>query len=250
MLAFWSTGVTFEMLTLALQAQREPMIRAAALAIACLTAAMLLASPAQAGGPQGAPGNNGTVKIHDGSGEPSPEVRNQPHVCTFHLHFFFGDAEQTGDWWIESWPPTGDRTVAMGPETYTTDANGEDRAPATGAYELPDGHYKLFWEGATNPGEQTNIKHKVFWVDCPPAGGTSGGGNGGNGNGGGNGNVGGNAGGGSGEGTLGGSSGPGVGTLPDTSTEPARPGTLFAVLLIVGAMGGLTVMRGRGTADR
>ena len=37
-----------------------------------------------------------------------------------------------------------------------------------GTFGLPDGHYKLFWEGATNPGGQLEIKHKVFWVDCPP----------------------------------------------------------------------------------
>src|SRR5205809_4378440 len=120
-----------------------------------------------------APGNNGTVKIHDGATEPSPEVKNQPHVCTFHLHFFFADAGQAGDWWIESWPPTGDRgTVLAG--TYLTNANGEDRQPEEGAYQLPDGHYKLFWEGRNTQ----NVKHKVFWVKCAPTsgGGTTGGG--------------------------------------------------------------------------
>src|SRR5437773_5174603 len=68
----------------------------------------------------GPPGNNGTVKVHDGGTEPSPETRNQPHVCTFHLHFFFADAGQTGAWWIRSWPPTGaGATVLTG--TYLTD---------------------------------------------------------------------------------------------------------------------------------
>ncbi len=119
----------------------------------------------------GPPGNNGTVKIHDGGTEPSPEVRNQPHVCTFHLHFFFADAEQAGAWWIRSWSPTGDgATVLTG--TYLTDANGEYRTPAEpGAYTLPDGHYKLFWEGRSS----SNIKHKVFWVRCAATSGASGG---------------------------------------------------------------------------
>src|SRR5258705_4584539 len=119
----------------------------------------------------GPAGNNGTIKIHDGGTEPSPEVRNQPHVCTFHLHFFFADAEQAGAWWIRSWSPTGDgATVLTG--TYLTDANGEYRTPAEpGAYTLPDGHYKLFWEGRSS----SNIKHKAFWVRCAATSGASGG---------------------------------------------------------------------------
>ncbi|HZC32834.1 MAG TPA: hypothetical protein VE640_06070 [Candidatus Bathyarchaeia archaeon] len=47
------------------------------------------------------PGNNGTVKIHEGNTEKEPgEVRNEPHVCTFHLHFYFADPEQAGTWEI------------------------------------------------------------------------------------------------------------------------------------------------------
>ena len=119
----------------------------------------------------GPPGNNGTVKIHDGGTEPSPEVRNQPHVCTFHLHFFFADAGQAGAWWIRAWSPTGSgATVLTG--NYLTDANGEFRTPAEpGAYTLRDGHYKLFWEGRAS----TEIKHKVFWVKCAATSGASGG---------------------------------------------------------------------------
>jgi len=119
----------------------------------------------------GPPGNNGTVKIHDGGTEPSPKVRNQPHVCSFHLHFFFADAGQAGAWWIRSWSPTGSgATVLTG--NYVTDANGEFRTPAEpGAYTLPDGHYKLFWEGRSS----SNIKHKVFWVRCAATSGASGG---------------------------------------------------------------------------
>jgi hypothetical protein len=118
---------------------------------------------------QDAPGNNGTVKIHEGPDEPDPEVRNQPHVCTFHLHFFFGDDVQAGDWWIESWPPNADRGTVVLAGTYDA-TGGEDRDPDVGVHELPDGHYKLFWEGGTTPGGQLNIKHKVFWVDCAGGG--------------------------------------------------------------------------------
>ncbi len=111
-----------------------------------------------------APGNNGTVKIHNGGREPSPVIKNQPHVCTFHLHFFFADAGQKGKWWIKSWPPTG-RKVTVLAGSYTTNARGVYRTPASpNAYSLPDGHYKLFWQGRNSK----NVKHKVFWVKCAP----------------------------------------------------------------------------------
>ena len=126
--------------------------------------ALFVPSPSAAGaGPP--PGNDGTVKIHEGATEIEPIVANDPHVCTFHLHFFFADPRQAGDWRIEAWPPTGDgQTVLSG--TYDTSATGEDRAPDTGTYALPNGHYKLFWQGD----EENLWKHKVFWVECgPPA---------------------------------------------------------------------------------
>ena len=106
-------------------------------------------------------GNNGTVKIHDGAGEPHPEVRNQPHVCTFHMHFFFADAGQTGSWEIQKWAPGPKGQVVLS-GTYHTDSHGQDRQPETGAYSLPNGHYKLFWDGDTGKHD----KMKVFWVKC------------------------------------------------------------------------------------
>lgn len=110
-----------------------------------------------------APGNNGTVKIHDGATDTEPVVHNEPHVCTFHLHFFFADAFQSGDWWIQSWPPTGNGTTVLS-GSYTTGSNGETRVPAQGDFSLDPGHYKLFWQGD----ESNLIKHKVFWVTCEP----------------------------------------------------------------------------------
>ena len=217
--------------------------------MAVLAASTLLAIGAGIVTAHDAPGNNGTVKIHDGATEPSPEVKNQPHVCTFHLHFFFADAGQAGDWWIESWPPTGDRgTVLAG--TYLTNANGEDRQPEEGAYQLPNGHYKLFWEGRNTQ----NIKHKVFWVKCAPT--TGGGGGAGGGGGGGGGGAGGGAGGGVSGGAGGGVSGGagggvsggvqgaaggpgGVTTLPNTAFAPTGqqpPITLVLALLGTGVL--------------
>jgi hypothetical protein len=114
---------------------------------------------ATAAPPDEVPGNNGTVKIHEGAGEPPPEVRNEPHVCTFHLHFFFADAGDAGTWEIQEWSP-GDKGVVALDGTYLTDQNGEDRDPDAGTYTLPDGHYKLFWDGDLDTDKHD--KHKVF----------------------------------------------------------------------------------------
>lgn len=132
---------------------------------------------------QGPPGNNGTVKIHDGSGadgEPSPVMRNEPHVgCVFHIHGFNFDGGQSGDWKILEWPPTGNGELAASGD-YSANSNGEfeedvDLTAYVAAH--PSGHnqgnhFKLFVEGengTANDGtfETTEVKHKVFWVECP-----------------------------------------------------------------------------------
>ncbi|WP_405713021.1 MULTISPECIES: LPXTG cell wall anchor domain-containing protein [unclassified Streptomyces] len=123
---------------------------------AAVTAAMLLAPAAHAT----APGDNGTVKIHDAkTGE---ELRkNEPHVCTFYLDAFGFDGAQKVDWRIEAWAPTAHvkgETVKTG--SLTLDAEGHGRTPDQA---LPDGHYKLFWNF---DGEHGRAKHKVFWTDC------------------------------------------------------------------------------------
>jgi hypothetical protein len=112
-----------------------------------------------------APGNNGTVKIHDGATDTEPIVRNEPHVCTFHLHFFFSDPFQSGTWEIQEWSP-GDKGTVVLTGTYDTNGDGEDRDPDVGEHSLPDGHYKLFWDGDLDT--EKHDKMKVFWVDCVP----------------------------------------------------------------------------------
>lgn len=106
----------------------------------------------------GAGGDNGTVKVHD-SETPADDRRNEPKVCDFYLVGFNFDSGEEVSWEIESWPPTGDRTVVED-GTLTLDDNGHGR---TDDMSLPDGHYKLFW---TFEGEKGKGKHKVFWVDC------------------------------------------------------------------------------------
>ena len=141
------------------RARRIGLMAAGLLALTALIGQVALAAPPSAG----PPGNNGTVKIHEGPGEPPPEVRNEPHVCTFHLHFFFADPEQAGTWEIQEWAP-GDKGQTVLSGTYDTAGDGEDRDPETGVYELPDGHYKLFWDGDLDTNKHD--KMKVFWVDC------------------------------------------------------------------------------------
>jgi hypothetical protein len=131
----------------------------AAVGIASLT---ILASPVGAA-PAGAPGNNGTVKIHEGAGEPSPEPKNEPHVCTFHVHALHFDSGQVLTFTVQSWEPTGDRSVVLS-GSITADATGEGRSPVSGAYSLPDGHYRLTVD--TGNGTSTQDKHKMFWVQC------------------------------------------------------------------------------------
>lgn len=127
-------------------------------ALSAVAAAALLSAPAAAHAT--APGDNGTVKIHDAStGE---ELRrNEPHVCEFYLDAFGFDSVQQVSWHIEAWAPTAavkGGTVESG--AITLDDEGHGR---TADMTLPDGHYKLFWNFE---GEKGAAKHKVFWTDC------------------------------------------------------------------------------------
>jgi hypothetical protein len=134
--------------------------------------AIALLAPASPALSNDTPGNNGTVKIHEGNGENDPgEVRNEPHVCTFHLHFYFSDPEQAGTWEIQEWSP-GDKGTVVLSGTYDTLGDGEDRQPPDGVYTLDPGHYKLFWDGDLDT--EKHDKMKVFWVDCESTTTTSG----------------------------------------------------------------------------
>ncbi|WP_033332180.1 LPXTG cell wall anchor domain-containing protein [Streptomyces novaecaesareae] len=140
-------------------------------ALPTAAALMLLAPAAHAvagGGKGGAPGNNGTVKIHDAS-TGQEDVRNEPKVCTFYLDSFGFDANQDVIWAIT--------TVGGGPKEklvafgdLPVDGKGHVR---TEDIHLPDGHYKLYWQsvelvdGELPQGTKlNNPKHKVFKVDC------------------------------------------------------------------------------------
>jgi hypothetical protein len=214
------------------------------LAALALLFGALLAGPAVAQEPHD---NRGTVKIHDGAGEPSPVMRNQPKVCDFHVHGFKFHADQ-----VLTIDIAGHGGPNAGPDTYhstmTTDSNGEARDPATGSITLADGMYKLDVGTGRTAGQQN--KHKVFKVDCAAAGGGPGGEVGGvegSQPGGEVGGVEGESGGQAGE--SGSSTGPGgAGGQPDTATAaealtllPAQVALLLAGLVLLSLGGFLTV---------
>ncbi|MBM9504187.1 LPXTG cell wall anchor domain-containing protein [Actinacidiphila acididurans] len=141
-----------------------PSVGAAAVAVA---ATVVLAPGASAHG--NAPGDNGTIKIHDAK-TGAELVKNEPHVCTFYLDAFFFDGLQKADWKIVDQPPTGKEDVVASTGAITLDGSGHGR---TDDMTLPDGHYKLLWNF---DGEHGKAKQKVFWVDCAAEGGTASGG--------------------------------------------------------------------------
>lgn len=117
-----------------------------------------LSTPASAD--PNSPGNNGTVKIHDAD-TAVEDMRNEPHVCRFYIDGFKFDNNSSGQWWVQSWPPTGNGTEVM---RGAWTANGQGDWHST-VRTLPDGHYKLYakQQNEVTPGGN---KQKVFWVEC------------------------------------------------------------------------------------
>jgi hypothetical protein len=131
------------------------------------------------------PGNNGTVKIHDGPEDITLDSNphNQPHVgCPFTVTFFGFDTGDVAQLTFTAWPPT----EGQGREKLLTDtvnigaddnSGGGSPAGLDGAktYELDFGsiaphekqgfHVKLS-VSVTSPGSKTPKfnKYKVFWA--------------------------------------------------------------------------------------
>jgi LPXTG-motif cell wall-anchored protein len=126
------------------------------LAIAGMSAvvALVAAGPAAAQDPEG---NNGTVKIHAGAGEPRDERKSEPQVCTFHIHAFNFDPNQELRYTITSIDAGG--VVEAG--SFQVGPNGSGREPASGAMSVENaGSYRL--DVATDDGG----KSKTFQVTC------------------------------------------------------------------------------------
>ncbi|MER6301667.1 LPXTG cell wall anchor domain-containing protein [Kitasatospora sp. NPDC001539] len=134
-------------------------------------AALLLLAPAAhaaaGGNGKGAPGNNGTVKIHDAA-TGQEDVRNEPKVCTFYLDSFGFDPNQDVIWAIVQMDHGQETLAAWG--DLPVDGHGHVR---TEDIELPDGQYKLYWQSVElvngelpEDADLNNPKHKVFKVDC------------------------------------------------------------------------------------
>jgi len=121
--------------------------------------------PAPPGGGTGngeeAPGNTGTVKIHD-VGTPDDDRREEPKVCVFRIvgFGFPADADLVVSIAGQGGPNVAG-TGSFGPTEVSVDSGGDF---AIAGPTLPDGLYKLSVENTTAPG---GAKQKVFEVDCP-----------------------------------------------------------------------------------
>ena len=82
------------------------------MSIAVLFLATSGATTAYAGGGSSPPGNNGTVKIINDSGDSGDDPDNDPHVCRFHIYGFGFDANSSGTWDIEVQGKAGGPLVA------------------------------------------------------------------------------------------------------------------------------------------
>lgn len=115
-----------------------------------------------------APGNNGTLKVHE-FGTPANSESNDPKVCVFNFEAFGLDANQTGNVTIEAQNPTAPITPVVIP--LATDASGNGQTTpyvnaANSPYILQSGHYKATLDNkfGTDPGDKA--KSKVFKVEC------------------------------------------------------------------------------------
>ncbi|WP_017585000.1 hypothetical protein [Nocardiopsis ganjiahuensis] len=122
-----------------------------------LTAGLVLSAGTSAAA---APGDNGTVKIHNPE-TPEEDNRNEPKVCDFQVVASGFDSVQEVSWEILKHGGRPDsRTVVLEGELVLDD-EGEG---STELLSLEDGHYKLDW---TFEGQKGNGgKHKVFKVVC------------------------------------------------------------------------------------
>ncbi|TMG55612.1 MAG: hypothetical protein E6H87_14240, partial [Chloroflexi bacterium] len=120
------------------------------MSIAVLFLATSGATTAYAGGGNGGspPGNNGVVKVISDPGDSQNDPDNDPHVCLFHLYGFNFDANSSGTWHIDPWPPDGGPLTAEQRDGTWKAFKGGDKSKdwqfnAYPRQPFPNGHYKL-----------------------------------------------------------------------------------------------------------
>jgi hypothetical protein len=124
------------------------------------------------------PGNNGTIKIDGLAFDDHPN--NEPHPgCKFQVDFYgYDQGNYFANLTFRAHPPTGSGQVLAtdrlfiggdpagggtdldGSGTYTLDFTGFEAHPQQGY------HVKLTINAQGSQG--ADVKHKVFWVECPP----------------------------------------------------------------------------------
>lgn len=113
-----------------------------------------------------APGNNGTIKIHE-QGTPSGAESNDPAVCVFNVEGFGFDVDQAGYLQFDVQGGDGPKGVAAGP--YSFGPTSSTGYYASQYFTLQAGHYKATLYGKQLPSGQLKdekAKSKVFKVTC------------------------------------------------------------------------------------
>ncbi len=118
---------------------------------------VMLAAPAASA--NGAPGNDGTLKILDAtSGEEF--IDNEPKVCSFKYEGFYFDDGQSGDVIV-----TGQGLTDFGPENAGSVTANSEGYFITPVQVLASGHYKVEFQSGE---DSSKFKSKVFKVNCTP----------------------------------------------------------------------------------
>lgn len=122
--------------------------------------------------PQDAPGNNGTLKVHE-LGTPSGTENNDPKVCKFNLEGFGFDAGQVGYIMFDAQGKDSDAvSIAVMYNFGLTNQSGfaVSQDFNNGGATLANGHYKatLYGKDTGQNIDLTDVKakSKVFKVDC------------------------------------------------------------------------------------
>jgi len=137
-------------------------------AVAALIFAAVMTSGLTSSAFAQAPGNNGTIKVHE-QGTPNLTESNDPKVCSFNIEGFSFDAGQTG--YLIFTVQGGDQPTGQAVGPYAFGPVSADGTFASQYFNLIDGHYKVTLYGKDSKGQvdynnQLKAKSKVFKVSC------------------------------------------------------------------------------------